>query len=74
MLPSRAIGIIVNTSFLIGNWTTRVVLTTGKFGNNFDTKLSGSYTLNMVEGKTIAAVNAVLTTTTSLCHVKVVYL
>ncbi len=40
MLPSRAIRIIVNMSFLIGNWTwtaSQVVFTIGKFGNNFDT-------------------------------------
>ncbi len=40
MLPSLAIGIIINTSFLVGNWTwtaSQVVFTTGKFGNNFDT-------------------------------------
>ncbi len=38
-------------------------------------ELGRSYTLNMVDGTTVAAVNAVLTTTTSLCLVaKVVYL
>ncbi len=64
MLPSRAIGIIINMSFLVGN--------------NFDNRVSelgGSYILNMVEGTTFAAVSAVLTTTTFLCIVaKVVYL
>ncbi len=74
-------GIIVNTSFLIGNWVwtaSQVILTTGKFWNHFDTRvfeLGGPYILNMVEGTIIAAVNDVLTTTTSLCLVaKVVYL
>ncbi len=62
-----AMGIIINTSFLIGNWvwtTSQVILTTGKFGKN-----GRPYILNMVEGTIIAAVNDVLTTTTSLCLV-----
>ncbi len=60
MLSSRAIGIIINRSFLIGNWmASQVVFTTGKFRNNFGTwvsELGGSLTLNMVEGTTIDAV------------------
>ncbi len=81
MLPYRAIEIILNTSFLIGNWmwpASRVVFTTGKFRNNFDTRVSESgHKLKHggEEWTTFAAVNVVLTTTTSLCLVdKVVYL
>ncbi len=43
MLPSHARGIIINMSFLVGNWTqmaSQIVFTTGQLRNIFDSQVS----------------------------------